>query len=60
MIKTSERRHWRHPNVFIVNFQHILHIFLVFLLLTLSSSMPAGQPLLELYIFKELFVERMI
>ena len=37
-IKTPERRHWRHRyGVFIVNLKHILHFFLVFLLLTLSK-----------------------
>ena len=29
-------------SVFIVNFEHISHLALVFLLLTLSSQMPAG------------------
>ena len=35
-IKTSERRHWRRSGVFIVNFEHISHLVLKFLLLTLS------------------------
>ena len=30
-IKTSERLHWRRSGVFIVNFEHILDLFLVFL-----------------------------
>ena len=34
-IKTPERRQWRHSGVFIVNFEHISHLILVFLLLTL-------------------------
>ena len=29
-------RHWRRSGVFIVNFEHVSHIFLVFLLLTLN------------------------
>ena len=29
--------HWRRSGVFIVNFEHILHFFLVFLLLTLNK-----------------------
>ena len=33
--KTSERRHWRRSGVFIDNFEHILHLFLVFLLFIL-------------------------
>ena len=35
-IKTPEQRHWRRSGVFIVNFEHISHLVLVFLLLTLS------------------------
>ena len=34
-IKIPERRHWRHSSVLIVNFEHISHLPLVFLLLTL-------------------------
>ena len=35
-IKIPERPHWRHSGIFIVNFEHISHLVLVFLLLTLS------------------------
>ena len=35
-IKTPERHHWRRSGVFIVNFEHISHLVLVFLLLILS------------------------
>ena len=35
-IKTPERRQWRRSGVFIVNFEHISHLVLAFLLLTLS------------------------
>ena len=35
-IKIPERRHWRRSGIFIVNFEHILHFVLVFLLLTLT------------------------
>ena len=35
-IKTPERRQWRRFGVYTVNFEHILHLILVFLLLTLS------------------------
>ena len=41
-IKTPERRHLRHSGVFIVNSEHILHLVLVLLLLTLNRLMPAG------------------
>ena len=40
--KTPERCHWRRCGVFIVNFEHILHLVLVFLLLILNMSLPAG------------------
>ena len=35
-IKTPERYHWRRSGVFIVNFEHISQLVLVFLLLTLN------------------------
>ena len=35
-IKSPERCHWRRFGVFIVNFENISHLFLMFLLLTLS------------------------
>ena len=35
-IKTPERRQWRRSGVFIRNFEHISHLVLVFVLLTLS------------------------
>ena len=35
-IKTPERGNWRRSAVFIVKFEHISHLVLVFLLLTLS------------------------
>ena len=41
-IKTPERRHWPRSGVFIVNFEHISHLPLIFLLLTLSRCMPTG------------------
>ena len=36
-LKTPERRHWHCPGVFIVNFDHISHFFLEFLLLTFNK-----------------------
>ena len=36
-IKTPERHQWRRSGTFIVNFENISHLVLVFLLLTLSS-----------------------
>ena len=35
-LKTPERRQWRLSGVFIVNFEQILHLVLVFILLTLN------------------------
>ena len=35
-IKIPERRHWSRSGIFIVNFEHIPHLVLVFLLLTLN------------------------
>ena len=35
-IKTPERPHWPRSGVFIVNFEHISHLVVVFLLLTLD------------------------
>ena len=42
-IKTPERRYWRRLATFIVNSEHISHLFLVFLLLTLDKKMFAGK-----------------
>ena len=41
--KTLERRQWRRSGVFLVNFEHISHLALVFLLLTLNMQLPAGH-----------------
>ena len=40
-IKAPKQSHWRHSDGFIVNFEHILDIFLFFLLLSLSRKMSA-------------------
>ena len=39
---TRTKHHWRRSGVFI-NFEHISHLFLVFLLLILNKQMLAGQ-----------------
>ena len=44
--KTPERRLWRRSCVFIFNFEHISHLALLILLLTLSMLMPDGLPFL--------------
>ena len=44
-IKTPEQRHWFCSGVFIVNFEQIPHLVLLFLLLTLSRKMSAGMTL---------------
>ena len=36
-MKTPERRQWGRSGVFIVNYEHISHLILVFLLLTLCK-----------------------
>ena len=54
-MKTPERRQWRHSGVFIVNFEHILHLVLVFLLLTLNMYLPGGT-----YVFYELLFFKFI
>ena len=41
-IKTPERHHWCRSGVFIVSFENISHLVLVFLSLTLSRQMPTG------------------
>ena len=41
--KTPEWRHWHRSGIFIVNFKHVLHLVLVFLLSALSKYMPAGS-----------------
>ena len=44
-IKTLKQRHWRRPGVFIVNFEHISHLSLIFLLLPLKISFDSiSQP----------------
>ena len=46
IIKTSERRHWRHSDVFIVNFEHISHRALVNVLVSLMFFF--GEKFLDL------------
>ena len=41
-IKTPERRQWHCSGDFLVNFEHIPHLVLVLLLLTLNMYLPAG------------------
>ena len=36
-IKTPERHHWRRSGIFIVNFEHISHLFLVFLIVNFKQ-----------------------
>ena len=40
--KDTLRLQWRRSSVFIVNFEYISHLVLVFLLLTLNIQLPAG------------------
>ena len=50
-IKNPEQRQWRRSGV-IVNFEHILHLFLPFLLLALNKLMVAGGKLKVFYLEK--------
>ena len=50
-IKTPEGRQWRHSGVFIFNCEHISHLILVFLLLTLSRQMPIGLRIILGFLF---------
>ena len=34
---------WRRSGIYIVNFEHISHLVLVFLLLTFNMQLPAGE-----------------
>ena len=55
-IKIPEGRHWRHSGVFIVKFEYISHLFLKFLLLTLSMQMIFKTfPKLTFTVFNILF-----
>ena len=38
-VNNKELRHWRRSGIFIVNFEHISQLVLVFLLLTLTLNM---------------------
>ena len=46
-INNKGTRTTRRSGVFIVKFEHISHLALVFLLLTLNMKLPAGIELLE-------------
>ena len=41
-IKAPERRHWRPSGIFFVNFEHVLHLVLVFLLIILNMAGTLG------------------
>ena len=51
-IKRPERHHWRRSGVFIINFEHISLLVLVFLLLTGSRYMPAGYVYVHVHIWE--------
>ena len=44
-VKIPEQRQWCRPGIFTVNFEHISHLFLDFLLLTLNMLLPNGLTL---------------
>ena len=41
-MKTPEQRQLRRSGVFIINFEYISHLVIVFLLLTLNMQLPAA------------------
>ena len=54
-LNTPERHQWRRSCVFIVNFKHILHHFLVFILLTLSKYLFARMLLILANVFSDTY-----
>ena len=54
VIKTPEQRHWSRSGVFIVNSEHILHLVLVFLFLTLNMWLLAGLEQKKLHLVCQL------
>ena len=50
-IMTPERLQWGRSGVFIVNFENILHLVLVFLLITMSGWINGGWVLLAIEYF---------
>ena len=57
-ITTPEQRQWGHSGVFIVDFEHVSHLALVLLLLTLNMYMPTGNKRKEASSNKSLFQHR--
>ena len=57
MFKVNIKVDWRRSGVFIVNVEHILHLALVFLLLTLNMQLPAGASNDNLQIFQKYFTQ---
>ena len=57
-IKTPERRNWRRSSVFIVNFAHILHLALVFLLLTLNKVQEFFANIFLIFYFAFFFLKK--
>ena len=55
-IKAPGKRHWRYSSIFVVNFEFISLLVLVFLLLTLNMSLLTG--LLALFHFATQLVIR--
>ena len=48
-IKNPEQHHWRRSGVFILNFEYISHLVLVFLLITLNMYLPVGLLAVDYY-----------
>ena len=56
-IKTPESRQWRRSGVFIAKFEHISHIAVVFLLMSLTKYMRAEKEYLEVAFWTMLQVQ---
>ena len=54
-IKTPEGPHWCRFGVFIVNFKHVSHLALVFLLLTLKSAADLTLKTIDIHL---VFIEK--
>ena len=55
-IKTPEQCHWRRSGVFIVNFEQMSYIVIIFPLFTLNMKISAEQSCIHVYLIQGYFV----